>query len=65
MKMKAQIDLLNNELQTEMISELSNEEQILLERITNEINNKKAELLEISTERARVINIPIINKLIY
>jgi len=54
MKMKAQIDLLNNELQTEMISELSNEEQILLERITNEINLKKAELLEVSTERAKV-----------
>ena len=52
--MKAQIDLLNNELQTEMISELSSEEQILLERITNEINQKKAELFEISTERARV-----------
>ncbi|OUM60886.1 hypothetical protein PIROE2DRAFT_66443 [Piromyces sp. E2] len=53
MKMKAQIDLLNNELQTEMISELSNEEQVLLERITNEINQKKAQLFEISTERAK------------
>jgi len=54
MKMQAQINLLNKELQTEMISELSNEEQILLEKITNEINQKKAELLEISTERAKV-----------
>ncbi|KAG4101938.1 chromosome segregation protein sudA (DA-box protein sudA) [Neocallimastix lanati (nom. inval.)] len=53
MKMQAQINLLNKELQTEMISELSNEEQILLEKITNEINQKKAELLEISTERAK------------
>eukprot|EP00833_Pecoramyces_ruminatium_P009547 jgi/Orpsp1_1/1183579/evm.model.c7180000085791.2 len=53
MKMQAQIDLLNKELQTEMISELSDEEQILLEKITNEIEQKKAELLEVSTERAK------------
>ncbi|ORX64475.1 RecF/RecN/SMC protein [Anaeromyces robustus] len=53
MKMNAQIQLLNNELKTDMISELSNEEQILLERITNEIDQKKAELLEVSTERAK------------